>query len=135
MRSAISLLFRIYAYLYHFVLTLFLLGIGFIAASTGNYLRLGMLPWTGEKLTQVVLVLGVVGLLCVMLAVTGLLRWLFPIWALVAAILMLRGFFLTPYTFSGSDQFRGAVWLTIGAWAAFLCSLTVLHRRKRPYKA
>jgi len=39
-----------------------------------------MLPWEGAQLTQALLVLGVVGLLCVLLAVTGWLRFLFPLW-------------------------------------------------------
>ena len=129
MRNAIGLLLRLYAYLYHLVLALFLIGIGLMAVANGKDLNLGMLPWEGSKVTQGVLVLGVLGLVCVLLAIAGWLRWLFPFWALAVLVLMFRGFFLAPYTFSGADQFRGAVWLTIGALGAFLGSLSGSGRK------
>ena len=36
---------------------------------------------------------------------------------------MLRGFFLSSYTFSSAGEFRFAVWLTIGAFVAFVGEL------------
>ena len=131
MRNAIGLLLRLYAYLYHLLLALFLLGIGLAALANSKELNLGMLPWEGAKLTWGVLVLGLVGLVCVLLAVAGFMRWLFALWALLVLGLMIRGFFLTPYTFSGSDQFWGAVWLTVGAFGAFLGSLSSSGRQSR----
>lgn len=131
MRNSIGLLLRLYAYLYHLALALFLMGIGIVAVWNGKDLTLGMLPWQGSTLTQAVLVLGVVGLVGVLLAMTGVLRWLFPLWALVVLVLMFRGFFLTPYTFSGPDQFRGALLLTAGALGAFLGSLSSSERSAR----
>ena len=131
MRNAIGLLLRIYAYLYHVLLALLLLALGVAALSTGrDNLSLGMLPWEGGRLTQGLLVLGVVGLLCVLLAVTGWLRFLFPLWTLLILVLMIRGFFLSPYTFSGEDEFKEAIWLTVGALVAFLASLSLFARRK-----
>ena len=122
---------RIYAYLYHVLLALLLLALGVAALSTGrDNLSLGMLPWEGGRLTQGLLVLGVVGLLCVLLAVTGWLRFLFPLWTLLILVLMIRGFFLSPYTFSGEDEFKEAIWLTVGALVAFLASLSLFARRK-----
>ena len=130
MRHAIGLLLRIFAYLYHVILALLLLGLGIAALSMGkDNLNLGMLPWEGSRLTQSLLVLGVVGLLCVLLAVTGWLRFLFPLWALLILVLMVRGFFVSAYTFPGEDEFKQAVWLTAGALAAFLASLTLFKRR------
>ena len=131
MRTAIGLLLRLYSYLYHLVLSLFLIGLGIVAYSSGTTLSLGMLPWEGEKLTQALLALGVIGLVCIFGAITGLFRWLFPIWTLVICILMVRGFFLGSYSFSGADQFKGAVWLTIGALGAFLSSLSLFTLRRR----
>ena len=131
MRTAIGLLLRLYSYLYHLVLSLFLIGLGIVAYSSGTTLSLGMLPWEGEKLTQALLALGVIGLVCIFGAITGLFRWLFPIWTLVICILMVRGFFLGSYSYSGADQFKGAVWLTIGALGAFLSSLSLFTLRRR----
>ncbi len=131
MRTAVGLLLRLYSYLYHLVLSLFLLGLGIVAYSSGTTLSLGMMPWEGEKLTQALLALGVIGLVCLFGAITGLFRWLFPIWTFVIFILMVRGFFLGSFIYSGADQFKGAVWLTIGALGAFLSSLSLFTKRRR----
>ncbi len=131
MRTAIGLLLRLYSYLYHLILSLFLIGLGIVAYSSGTTLSLGMLPWEGEKLTQALLALGVIGLVCIFGAITGLFRWLFPIWTLVVFVLMVRGFFLSSFTYSGADQFKGAVWLTIGALGAFLSSLSLFTKRRQ----
>jgi hypothetical protein len=100
-----------------------------VALSSGKALTIKMLPWEATQLNQWVLGLGIVGILCVFLAVTGLFRWIFPLWALFAFAMMLRGFFLTNYDFGGEANFKGAAWLTFGAFGAFLSSLSVLDRR------
>ena len=131
MRTAIGLLLRLYSYLYHGVLSLLLLGLGIVAYSSGTTLSLGMLPWEGEKLTQALLALGVIGLVCIFGAITGLFRWLFPIWSLAILVLMIRGFFLGSFAYTGAEQFKGAIWLTIGAFGAFLSSLSLFTKRRR----
>ena len=131
MRNALGLLLRLFSYLYHLVLSLLLLGLGIVAYSSGTTLSLGMLPWEGEKLTQVLLALGFIGLVCLFGAVTGMFRWLFPIWTLAIFILMLRGFFLGSFSYSGADQFRNIILLTIGALVTFLASLSLLTKRRR----
>ena len=130
MRNALLWLLRIYSYLYHLLLCLFLLAVGFLAVSINpSELQLDMLPWTGATLTRAVVMLGGAGLLCVLPAMVGKLRWLFPIWALFAFILMFRGFFLSGYSFDDASHFRQCVWLTAGAFVAFVGSLTVLRRK------
>lgn len=131
MRTALGVLLRLYSYVYHLVLSLVLLGLGIVAYSSGKTLSLGMLPWEGEKLTQALLALGVIGLVCIFGAVSGLFRWLFPIWTLVILILMIRGFFLSSFSYSGPDQFHGVLWLMLGALVAFLSSLSLLTKRRR----
>jgi len=88
-----------------------------------------MLPWEGAELTYWVLGLGVCGILCVLLALTGLFRLAFPLWALAVFVLMFRGFFLSPYSYSGRDHFSAAVLLTFGAFIAAISSWSVLRRR------
>ena len=132
MRNAFVGLLRIFAYLYHLLLSLFLLGLGIAVWSGGeNNLKLGMLPWDGATLTKAIVILGAVGLLCVLLAVFGKLRWLFVLWTLFALGLMFRGFFVTSYSFPDEGQFKFAVWLTSGALIAFLASLSLFGRKKR----
>ena len=124
-------LLRVYAYGFHLVLALFLVGVGIVALTSQDSLTLGMLPWKGEVLTRAILMMGAVGIICVALAVTGVARWLFPLWALFALVMMLRGFFLSTYAFSGAGEFKVAVWLTVGALVAFVASLSLFGRRRR----
>ena len=131
MRNPFLKLLRIAAYLYHALLSLWLLGVGIMAWSSGeNNLTLGMLPWKDATLTHAILILGVVGFLCVLLAVFGTLRWLFVLWTLFALVMMFRGFFMSSYSFPDDAQFKFAVWLTAGAFVAFLASLSLLGRKK-----
>lgn len=123
---------RVYSYLYHMVLALFLLGISIVVliGSTHN-LRLRMLPWTGETLTYSLLWGGIIALVAVLLAVFGWFRYLFPIWALIVFVLMFRGYFLSPYTFASRSELYWVMLLVFGALVALLGSLTVF-RSSRP---
>ncbi len=125
-------LLRLYSYLYHLVLCLFLLGISGIAAEshTGT-LSLEMLPWKGEELIRYVLYGSLAGLLCLFLAMTGIFRFLFPLWTLLVAVLMFRGFMLTGYVFSNKEQFYWVLALIAGAFGAFLGSLTLFRSSAR----
>lgn len=126
----IGLILRIYSYLYHTVLCLFFLGLGIVATIGGMHnLNLGMLPWKGPELTHWVLGLAITGLLSVLLAVTGLFRFLFPIWCFAVVFLMVRGFFLSPFAYHGPDEFRGVVFLVVGALGAFLSSLMLFKTK------
>ena len=131
LRNAIGLLLRAYSYLFHLILSIFLIGIASLASMADKPLKLDVLPWEGFKLNHWVLGLGVIGIVCVLLAVTGLFRYVFPLWALFVLAMMFRGFFLTPYSFSGESEFKGACWLTFGAFGAFLSSLSVLDLRSK----
>ena len=132
LRNALLWLLRIFAYLFHLLLGLFLIALGIAGwAHLPNNLTLDMLPWKGHTLTWVVLSLGIVAILCVLLAIAGFLRWLLPLWALFAFVMMFRGFYLSGYAFPDRGQFHNALWLTCGALIALLGSLTVLGRKRR----
>src|SRR4051794_37022615 len=98
--------------------------------SSSHTLKLDMLPWKGKQLTYWLLSVGLWGLLSVLLAATGRLRVLFLVYAVAMFGLMLRGYFLTGYGFSGKDEFRFAIWLTGGALLAILGALLRSSRRK-----
>jgi hypothetical protein len=130
--NALLVLLRICGYIYHLALCLFLLGLGIMGPASGqNNLKLAMLPWEGAALTRAVTILGVVGIICVLLAMAGKLRWLFPLWALFVFVMMFRGFFLSSYSFADAGQFKFDVWLTIGALIIFLVSLSLFGRAKK----
>jgi hypothetical protein len=130
--SLLTVLLRIFSYLFHLILSGFLLGITSLALLGGQHnLQLGMLPWTDEELTWWLFGLSLFGLLSLILAVLGRLRILFVMWAIVALVLIVKGYFLSPYTFDGPEEFRFAALLTGGALLAFFGSLTQFRRAKR----
>jgi hypothetical protein len=111
------------------LLSLIALALGIIGAAQGDNVSLDLLPWTGASLTHWLTGLGLIGLLCTILAVTGRLRFLFPLWALFVLVMLFRGYMFSSYTFSGSQGFEEAVVFFIGAILAFLGSLTVFRSR------
>ena len=124
-------LLRVYGYLYHLALALFLLGISLVAMLSSNRLRLPFLPWSGEELTAWLFWGSVLGLVSLLLAMTGVFRYLFILWSLVVLALMIRGYILQPVPFATPDDFYTAMWLLAGALLAFIASLTLLRVRPR----
>ena len=128
----IGALLRIYSYLYHTALALLLLGISLVAiASRSHSLQLGMLPWKGRDLTYCLLGVALAGLLSVLLALLGKLRFLFLLFAIAIFVMMVRGYFLGGYAFSGKDEFRFAVLLTTGAFFAIFGAWSQLRKKSR----
>ena len=131
----IGALLRIYSYLYHFVVALFLLGLALVAIlSNSHTLNLGMLPWKGSALTCWLGSAGLLGLLSVLLALGGKLRFLFLLYALAVFGMMFRGYFVSGYTFSGKDEFRMAIWLTVGALVAIFGAWSQFRKKRRKRK-
>src|SRR6266568_3678355 len=88
-RFVIGALLRIYSYLYHLALALLLLGISVVAVSSHSHtFNLGMLPWTGTTLACWLFGAGFVGLLSILLAWMGKLRFLFLLYALAVFVMM-----------------------------------------------
>src|SRR6266542_198614 len=112
---------RIFSYLFHAFLALFMLAISSLTLVSGSHnLKLEMLPWTGSTLTYWLFFGALFGLLTTVLAMNGMMRVLFLLWSLVVLALLLRGYFLGPFQFSGTDEFKNSVYLTIGALLARL---------------
>jgi len=100
-----GVLFRIYSYLYHLILALFLVGIATVAiVSQGGSLNLGMLPWKGRELLHWILGAGLFGLLSIVLAWSGKLRFLFLLYSLAVFGMMLRGYFLGATSSAGKTS-------------------------------
>jgi hypothetical protein len=128
---AIAWLLRIFCYLFHTILSLALLGLGVVAVrSDVKDMKLETLPWQGVELNHWLLGLGLAGLLSVILAVTGKLRLLLPLWSIYVLGMLVRGvFFSSTVTFSGRDDFHNWLLLLGGAALALIGSLTLLGRR------
>ena len=127
----IAKILRVYSYLYHLILCLFLLGISIIAILSTGLLRLEVLPWQDDDLVQWLLCGSLAGILSIILAVTGIFRYLFPVWALVVLVMLIRGYLIQPYTFAGKDPFYQTLWLIGGALIAFLASMTLFTKPKK----
>ena len=119
---------RAFAYLYVVLISLAALGLAWVALSSGAHLRLPMFDTEGPRLTYWLVVAGILGLTTVLVAVIGVARWPVSLWALVAFVVLFRGYFLSSYVFSGASGFWNAVWFTGGALAAFVCSLVPRRR-------
>ena len=127
-------LMRYFAYLFHIVLALFLLALSGVAISTGTgSLRLGMLPWSGETLNYVLIGSALVGLLTVALAMKGVLRFLFLIWAFLVFVILVKGYIFSRYTFQ-PNEFRIALYLIGGSLLALLGAWFQLRTSARPKK-
>ena len=122
---------RAYSYIFHALLGFLLLGLALVSLVSGLPLNLGMLPWSGRPLTWWLLGLGFFALLSVALALAGRLRFLFFLWSVAAAVLMIRGFFLSPYNFPGADAFRNGVLLTLASLLAIVGASFQMRRGVR----
>ena len=121
---------RLYAYLYHLLMAAFLGGLALVAYLTGvhNINSAGMNNLRGETLTQCLAGIAVTGILSVVLAATGIFRFLFPIYAVGAAFTIFRWFFASGYSFRDQGAFAWGVWLFLGALGAMLASFLELKR-------
>jgi hypothetical protein len=117
--------------LFHLAVSFFFLGLGIASAASSTPLHLDAIGLTPEKALLGVFALGIVGLFSTVLAFTGTFRLLFPLWAAFVVWLMVKGFFLSSYSFSGADGFRSATLLTLGAIVAFFGALWALRPRSR----
>ena len=116
----VKALLRVYSYIFEGLLALLAAGISCVALASHSPLNLTFLPWTGEKLTHVLLPSALAGLLLVLLATGGRLRALYFLWSVAVFAVLFRGFFLTGYKFSGPVPFKPAVYLTLAAFVAMI---------------
>lgn len=84
---------RVFSYLFHGLLSLFLLAISAVALASGTALHLDMLPWSGHTGTVVLLGAGLFGLFALLLALKGSVRFLFFLWSLAVFAMLVKGFF------------------------------------------
>jgi len=127
--QVVKALLRFVSYVYHGLLCLGLLLLALLALLTGApSLKLEMLPWTGPTLIKVLLFGSLAGLLILILALRGTLRFLFFLWSLAVVVLIVRGYFLGGYRFSPGEP-RDVLYLFGGSLIALLGSVFVMTRR------
>ena len=121
--AAVKMLLRLFSYVFHGLLALFLLALSSLALASGApNLQLGMLPWSGMTLVWVLFFGALFGLATIVLAILGRVRFLFFLWALAVLGLMLKGYFLSGYRFTSGEASRAlymvlaAAISVVGAW-------------------
>lgn len=124
---------RLYSYLFHGVLTLFLLAVSLVAfLSNTHNLQFRMLPWEGRTLTYVTLGAGLAGLFSILLAWRRGIRAPFAIYALAVFVMVFRGlFFYAGFWFRDTEQFYWGSAFCLGLFGAFLASLAGWKRKHR----
>ena len=128
--EAVKTLLRLFSYLFHGLLALFLIGASGLALASGApSLELAMLPWTGTTLAWTVLGGGVLGLVSVILALFSKWRFVFLLWTLVVAVLLVRGYIFSGYRFQPGSVLI-ALFLTIGSLLAVMGAWSQLFRRR-----
>jgi hypothetical protein len=109
---------RIFSYVYHGLLALFLLAISSLALVGGTHtIHIDFLPWQGASLTYWLFFSALFGLITIVLAVKGILRGLFFLWSLVILVVLVKGFFLSPHVFE-PGEWKTAALITLGALVA-----------------
>ncbi len=128
--GVLKTLLRLFAFVFHGLLAVFLIAVsGFALAAGTPSLQLTMLPWTGMTLAQVVLGGAVLGLISVLLAMAGRLRWLFVLWSLAVVVLLIRGYVFSGYHFEkGGVSTAGLV--VVGSLLALLGACSQAFRRR-----
>jgi hypothetical protein len=130
--AVITALVRIFSYLYHLLLALFLLGVSVVSLlSGGGDLRMPVLPWSGTTLTWALFAGSLAGLASLALAIAGKARVLYVLYALAVFGLMVRGYLLSGFTFASKDDFQFALYLIGGALLAVLGAWSQSRRKLR----
>ncbi len=126
----IALLLRIYSFVFHMMLGVFLVTSAAISYRSHRTMNLDMLPFPDENLLRDTVLLGLIGIFCTLLSLTRTLKILFVLWTALAFYLMLKWFFLESYVFDDAHQTRGAIWLTFGALGAFFGAAWAMRTRR-----
>ncbi|HWR51882.1 MAG TPA: hypothetical protein VN428_12285 [Bryobacteraceae bacterium] len=121
---------KIFSYLFHLALALVMTGLATVAWLSSHPLNLYLLPWEGDTLTAVMFFGGLAGLIVTWLAVKRILPVLFVLWNVVVLVMLVRGFFFSPYTFGPvTTTISTALYFVLAALLAFAGSLFIMRNR------
>ena len=135
--GGLKALLRVYSYIFELLVIVSGGAIGCFARYNHTPLNLPFLPWAAPHLASWMFYSALVGLVTLVLAVAGKVRVLFFLWSLAVFVVLLRGFFLTSYSFAGPVHFKAAAYLTLFALIAAIGAWPWTRRRepiRRPMK-
>jgi hypothetical protein len=127
--QVVKALLRFVSYVFHGLLCLGLLLLSVLLLISGSpIVELKMLPWTGSTLLYALLGGSILGLIILLLALRGTLRFLFFLWSLAVVVQIVRGYYLSGYRFSPGEP-RSVLYMFIGSLVALIGSWFVMTRR------
>lgn len=116
---AVAFVTRVYSYLFHLALACAMMALAVVAWTTGVPLNITVLPWQGATLTSVLFFSGLAGAAFTVLAIKRILPFLFILWTVVVAIMIVYGFFFGSYVFGPtSTSFNTAALFSLAAIVA-----------------
>ncbi|MGO9230635.1 MAG: hypothetical protein ACLQKA_15700 [Bryobacteraceae bacterium] len=123
-------LLRLFSYLYHGLLALFLLLVSALALGSGAAaLHLDMLPWSGATLAWILLAASLFGLVALLLAIARRGAGLFFLWSLMVAAMLLKGYVFSKFRFVPGVGVHTAIHLILGSWIALAGAWFALRSR------
>lgn len=127
---------RIYSWIFEAILCLAGIGVSIVSltAAGSDPVLIDWLPWNANTLPAWLIGLGVLGLICIFLAVVGRLRILLFLFAAGVFALIAKGLFFGTHGFAGPSEFRLAIYLVLGALIAILGAWPLPASRARDYK-
>jgi hypothetical protein len=135
----VKTLLRLFAYLYHGLLALFLLLAAALALASGSAsagaLHLDMLPWSGAALAWILLAASLFGLIALLLAIARRGAALFFLWSLLVAAMLLKGYVFSGFRFAPGVGVRTAIYLILGSWLALVGAWFAVRRAKPAERA
>ncbi len=122
---------RVFSYLFHLLLALFMFGLFFVAwTSGGSNLSIDVLPWQNATLGYVLLGASIAGIVSVALAVKRILPVLLFLWSVVVLVMLVRGYLFSSYRFDYG--YSTPALLTLGAFLSVVGSW--IQFRQKPEK-
>lgn len=132
----VKTLLRLFSYLYHGLLALFLLLVAALAIGSGaGALQLDMLPWSGAPLAWILLGASLCGLTALLLAITRRGAALFFLWSLLVAAMLLKGYVFSGFRFAPGVGVSTAIYLILGSWLALSGAWFAVRRAKPAERA
>lgn len=126
----VGLLFRLFAYAFHFALSVFLIGLAIVVRGRQT-VNLDMVPGAAWDITTRLAVFGGLGLLTLLLALMGKVRWLYFLFALATLGAIVWGYFVNNYRFASEDEFRFALYLSAAALLALIGAWSPMRRKPK----
>ena len=130
--TAIKFLLRVFSYLFHLAVSMFLTSIGLVGwMSESSSFSLGMVPWwSGTALIKILALGGMAGIAATLLAARGRFRVVFTLWTTTVFFAVVWGFFFSNYSFEGVDALRDAVCFAAAAALAWIGGVQQMFRKR-----